>query len=149
MITKNSTVSYLESVNIGDVKRLADRLGIPLTDLLEASRDLSREAASREQLVGRTWGIEHPGAIAYMVEQVPAFGSGYLIETSYADGREPKLEVTKQKLAHFDVGRSWDSNQGVKPSKQTQPAEFTFRCVAKVRWIASTAFDTRWIEATD
>ena len=60
--------------------------------------------------------------------------------------RVQDLCVEEDRWAHFQVGAVWDSNWGVKLSKQILPAEFTFRCLAKVRYISETVAGTRWVE---
>ena len=157
MTTTDYTLPNLEDMNIGDVKRLADRLGLPVIALLEASGSFgsgtARKAARYLLEVGDRLERAELEAAGQHVWDIPSYfrreqpKSGYLIETSHGTGgREPDLCVEEDRWAHFQVGAVWDSNWGVKLSKQILPAEFTFKCLAKVRFISETVAGTRWVE---
>ena len=161
MITENDTLPNLEDMNIGDVKRLADQFGLPVIALLEASVALTaakaRTAARHLLEVGDRLERAELEAAGQHVWDIPSDfrrdqpKSGYLIETSHGTGgREPFLCVEGAgpgwAARSIQVGSVWDSNWGVKLSKQLSPAEFTFRCLAKVRFISETVAGTRWVE---
>ena len=157
MTTTDYNLANLEDMNIGDVKRLADQFGLPVIALLEASVALTaakaRTAARHLLEVGDRLERAELEAAGQHVWDIPSDfrrdqpKSGYLIETSHGTGgREPDLCVEEDRWAHFQVGAVWDSNWGVKLSKQILPAEFTFKCLAKVRFISETVAGTRWVE---
>ena len=158
MTNKNYTLANLEDMNIGDVKRLADRLGIPVIALLDASGSFgsgtARKAARYLLEVGdrlERAELEAAGQRFWDIPRDYLHKSGYLIETSYGTGgREPFLCVEGAgpgwAARSIQVGSVWDSNWGVKLSKQLSPPEFTFRCLAKVRFISETVTGTRWVE---
>ena len=161
MTTTDYTLPNLEDMNIGDVKRLADRLGLPVIALLEASVALTaakaRTAARHLLEVGDRLERAELEAAGQHVWDIPSDfrrdqpKSGYLIETSRGTGgREPDLCVEGAgpgwAARSIQIGSVWDSNWGVKLSKQLSPPEFTFRCLAKVRFISETVTGTRWVE---
>ena len=45
-MTTTGDHTYLEAMSVGDVKRLADKLGITTADLVQASLELTGEAKS-------------------------------------------------------------------------------------------------------
>ena len=161
MTTTDHTLPYLEDMNIGDVKRLADRLGLPVIALLEASVALTaakaRTAARHLLEVGDRLERAELEAAGQHVWDIPSDfrrdqpKSGYLIETSHGTvGLEPELSVGRAGVGwaarSIQIGSVWDSNWGEKLSEQIFPPEFTFKCLAKVRFISETVAGTRWVE---
>ena len=161
MTTTDYTLPNLEDMNIGDVKRLADRLGIPVVTLLDASGDLTaaaaRTASRHLREVGDRLERAELEAAGQHVWDIPSDfrrnqrESGYLIETSHGTvGLEPELSVGRAGVGwaarSIQVGSVWDSNWGEKLSEQIFPPEFTFKCLAKVRFVSETVAGTRWVE---